>query len=476
MTGSTRTPRLLADDAGWDDVIFRGDNRIRLPVSSFRFRPDGTLCIRSVPATFALGVEEAARIGQGDALRLKRAAARRGMVSFDDAMYWALRILVDHPDIAACVAGRFEELLVDEAQDTSELQLACVRALLATGKLDSLVLIGDLEQSISAYTGASRAGCEALASDHGLEPIELAENHRSSQRICNVAAHFCSRTEPDRAVGEDADAPWQPELMLYEADNPDSAVQRFRERIQTLGQNPARAAVLARSNKLVDELNGQTTVVEVLDRPLRIGRAVSALRSGGTLGRRQLEAVDRIVAFTATDARDLSELDQADRWLVRRATMKLLRGAPDLDQDLRDWIRGTARVLAVVVAELVESPRHKPGQVLTSRATQEGHIAAAVLLPVLPELRAQTVHEIKGESRDSVLVVVDRLRSKRHGAQSALWSRPLLGEAVAEQDAEELRIAFVALTRARRYCALALPDDCDDTVTAAFMRAGFEMV
>ncbi len=155
--------------------------------------------------------------------------------------------------------------------------------------------------------------------------------------------------------------------------------------------------------------------------------------------------------------------------------MQLLRAAPDLDQDLRSWIRGTARVLGEVVATLVDAPAHKPGQVLTSQAAHEGHIAAGVLVPVVRELRAQTVHDIKGESRGAVLVVVDRLRSRRHGAQSDLWRRPLLGEAVAEDDAEELRIAFVALTRARRYCALALPDNSSDVVLAAFEGVGFRV-
>jgi hypothetical protein len=153
--------------------------------------------------------------------------------------------------------------------------------------------------------------------------------------------------------------------------------------------------------------------------------------------------------------------------------MRLLRTAPDLDQDLRAWIRGTARALGEVVDTLVTQPSHKPGQVLASQAAQEGHRAADVVRPVARELQAQTVHDVKGESRDAVLVVVDRLRSRRRGAQSALWSRPLLGETVAEEDAEELRIAFVALTRARRYCALGLPDDSGDAVVAAFEGAGF---
>ncbi len=472
-TASQQTPRLIGDEAGWRDVLFSGNNRIRLPVSRFRYRPDGTLCVRSVPPRFPHNPAEAAQMGQADALKLKRAAARSGVVSFDDAMYWALRVLLDHPEIATCVAQRFDELLVDEAQDTSELQLACLRALCGTGKLDSLVLVGDLEQSISAYTGASRSGCEALASDGGLEPVDFTENHRSSQKICDVAVHFCSRETPDRAVGKDADCPWEPELLLYPTDQPDAAVKRFRHRLDALGHGRASAAVLARSNALVDELNGQTTAVEIRYRPLAVGRAVSALRGSGTLGRRDLEAVDRIIAFTAADTTDLSELDGSDRWLVRQATMQLLRAAPSLDQDLREWIRGAARVLGDVVDELVEEPQHKAGQVLASQAAQEGYVATDALQPVARELRAQTVHDIKGESRGAVLVVVDRPRSRRHGAQSALWSRPLLGDGVAEEDAEELRIAFVALTRARRYCALALPDDCGDPVIQAFQGAGF---
>lgn len=474
-TSSPDTPRLLADDGGWRDVTFGGDNRIRLPLSRFRFRPDGSLCVRSVPPRFPYEPDDAAAKGQADALRMKFAAARAGIVSFDDAMYWALRVLEENDVIAEAVASRFDELLVDEAQDTSELQLACLRTICETGKLQSLVLVGDLEQSISAYTGASRVGCEALASERELERIDFTENHRSSQRICDVAVHFCSREKPDRAVGEDADCPWQPELILYPAERPDRAVELFQDRLEQLGEAARDAAVLARSNALVDELNGQRTRVDVRARPLTVGRAVSALRGAGTLGRRDLEAVDRVIAYTAVDVTDLTRLEPDSRWEIRQATMDLLRSAPDLHQDLRSWIRGSAKALGDIAARLVEKPAHKAGQVLASAATHSEHVAADVLVPPGRLLRAQTVHDIKGESRGAVLVVVDRLRSRRRAAQSALWSRPLVGETVDEKDAEELRIAFVALTRARRYCALALPDDCGDDVLAAYENVGFEL-
>ena len=390
-------------------------------------------------------------------------------------MYWTLRVLRDYPALAARVAARFDELLVDEAQDTSELQLACLHELCNTGRLRSLTLIGDLEQSICSYTGASRTGCEALAEARGLTAIDFIENHRSSQRICDVAVHFCARTTPDRAVGDDADCSWSPELILYPPDDPGRAVAAFRTRLTELGHDEDDAAVLARNNNLVEDLNGQTTPVDIDDRPLAIGRAVSALRGGtGTLGRRGVETVDRILAYAAWDSNDLSLLTSEQRWSTRQATMQLLAAAPNLTLDLRIWIQGTRTAFGAAVSTLVSEPAHAAGHVLRSAPGQEAHVVEDIIVAPARTLRAQTVHDIKGESRGAVLVVVDRLRSQRRGAQSALWSRPLLGQAVSAHDAEELRIAFVAITRARRFCALALPAESSDDVIDAFEAAGFK--
>lgn len=473
--GCTTGPRLIADERGWNDVVFGGDHRIRAPLSRFHFRPDGTLCFRGELPKGVPSREEAAESEQEQALRMKRRYAAAGYASLDDSMYWSLEVLRTHPAVAGAVAGRFEELQVDEGQDTSELQLACLHALSETGRLHSLVLIGDIEQSIFSFQGASPEGCRALADARGLETIELAENHRSSQRICDVAVHFCAREAPDRAVGETANCPWAPELILYDPSRPNDAVARFNERLRELDVDQRGAAVLARSNALVDELNGQQPPVKCEPRPLSLGRAAAATRGATTLRRRQVDAIDKVVAYTAWDLADLSELDVDQRRAIRRASMAVLRGAPGLDGDLREWIRSTAGTLATAVAGLTDTPAHKAGQVLRSSADQEGVVAAEAFLPAPQTLRAQTVHDLKGESRNAVLVVADRLRSRTRGAQGALWSRPLLGETVPPEDAEELRIVFVALTRAQRYCAVALPTDTESGIVDGFKAAGFAL-
>jgi DNA helicase-2/ATP-dependent DNA helicase PcrA len=455
-------------------VAYKGDYKKRVSVDALRMRPDGTVALRSRPQYLShIPHEEIAAAVQADVVRVKDGLLKAGYVSFDDAMYLALCILRQEPTLAAAIAGRFDEILLDEAQDTSELQLACLDELKGTGRLKSLVLVGDLEQSIFAFSGASAERCQALADKRGLRTQELTQNHRCSQLICNVAVHFCERDTPDEAVGEHAACAIAPEVVLYPPGDPAAAVETFRARLKEHGANPGGAAVLARGNALVLELNGGKTPVAVGERPMRLGLAVAALRHG-TLTRSQLDRVQRIVSHTAWDETVLDRLSAEQRQLLRNVSIRFLAGLGDLDGDLREWIKDAAGKLRQTVELLADPPAHKAGQLLRSEAAQSGTAARTVFIPEAVELRAQTVHDIKGQDRDAVMVVIDRPRSTRHGAQAELWGSALAGEEIDTKDAEEKRIAFVALTRAERICVVALPDDDGGRAAAeAFVARGF---
>lgn len=474
LVGAPRGPHLVESAGG--SVAFRGDNRKRIPVADFRMRPDGSLKLRTRPLYLSTVEEDdiVAAVEQ-DVRRAKRQLLMAGYVSFDDAIYVALRILRKNPQVARAVAARFDELLLDEAQDTSELQLACVDELRDAG-LRSLVMVGDLEQSIFAFQGASAQGCRELADKHGLRTIELTENHRCSQRICNVAVHFCERADADTAVGPNARCPLDPEVLLYPPEEPAAAVELFRLRLEVHGANPTAAAVLARSNALVAELNGDEAPVAVGERPLALGRATATLRHG-TLVRRQLEQVQRIVASAAWEEDALESLELEARERLRAETVCLLTTLPPLDEDLRTWIQTAAALLTDAATRLEDPPAKKGGRVLQSKAEQAGTVARDAFVPCARELEAQTIHDIKGEDRDAVLVVLDRPRSTKRDTPAQLWSSALAGEEIDAEQAEEKRIAFVALTRAERICVVALPDDDAGRKAAeAFVAKGFTLV
>jgi superfamily I DNA/RNA helicase len=472
--GASRGPH-IADNAG-GSVPFRGDFKKQISVGSFRLRPDGSLKLKTRPVYLASLTEEEIIADVGEEVReIKRRLLKAGYVSFDDAMFIALSILRKRPELASAVARRFDELLVDEAQDTSELQLACVGEIKAAG-LESLVMVGDLEQSIFAFQGASADGCRELASSHGLRTINLTENHRCSQRICNVAVHFCERDEPDLAVGPHADCDIEPELIFYPPNQPAVAVERFRERLAVHGADPVDAAVLARGNALVAELNGTEGPIDVAERPMTLGRATAALRYG-TITRRQLDDAQRIVAAAAWEEDTLDSLFADQRDQLRQQTIRLLNATPPLGNDLRAWIQAAAGLLTEAATALNDPPAKKGGLLLKSKGEQEGTPAKDVFVANPRVLEAQTIHDIKGEDRDAVLVVLDRPRSAKREAQTQLWSSALAGDQIDAEKAEEKRIAFVALTRAKRLCVVALPGDAAGRAAAdAFVARGFTLI
>jgi hypothetical protein len=200
---------------------------------------------------------------------------------------------------------------------------------------------------------------------------------------------------------------------------------------------------------------------------------VYAVRNGLTVGRRAMMQIDRVLARSAFGVNDVNELDDKQRWQTRNAAMQLVQTAPSLELDMRAWTAALRVEFATVAGMLAPEPAIAAHRLLRSKSGQEEHIAADVLRSKPQSIIAQTIHDVKGESSGAVLVVIDRARRNGQTSQGDLWSRPLLGVATSDDEAEELRIAFVAMTRARRLCIIALPDNTPDTTKDAFVSAGF---
>ena len=106
-------------------------------------------------------------------------------VDFDDLIRLGSLVL-DDPKRCAYWQSRIGYLLVDEYQDTNRSQYALMRKLLAPNQ--SFTLVGDDDQSIYAWRGASLENLRVLSSDYpNLQVIKLEQNYRSSQRILQAA-------------------------------------------------------------------------------------------------------------------------------------------------------------------------------------------------------------------------------------------------------------------------------------------------
>lgn len=471
LLGARQGPHVRVG-GGWPDVAI-GKNTKRIGIDKFHFGADGSLGIRQLPYYITESPEQVLAMVGGQVKARKEGFFRAGVVSGDDAMWFALRILREYPELAAAVAGRFNELLLDEAQDTSELQLGCLQELHKTGRLRSLVLIGDLEQSIYSFHGGGGERCRDLAEQCGLATVELSENHRSSQKLCDVAVHFCLRERPDKAVGPHADCRIDPELIFYPSDDPQQAMASFRRRLEEHGIEPNEAAVLTRRWKIAHAVAGIEPPVAVEERPLMLGRLVAA-REEGTLAPSHLRSARALLAYLAGD-KHLDELTDIQRDGVRRESYRLLAGLPPLEGDLKTWVQRARGAVSACLDRLAAPPAHKPGNAIRAGKGHEDHQALDVFSPPPSDISPQTVHAIKGEEREALMMVVHRASARDPTQQLAMLEATAAEEEL--PDDEEQRVTFVAITRAQRYCLLALPDDeRGRKVAAAFAGLGFRQV
>ena len=101
-------------------------------------------------------------------------------IDFNDMEYLAYTILHDHPDIAKHYQNHYQEICVDEYQDTSIRQDAII-SMVSNGS--TIFKVGDVKQSIYGFRGASPSLMRSLLHDPNQEVITLSENYRSGQTI-----------------------------------------------------------------------------------------------------------------------------------------------------------------------------------------------------------------------------------------------------------------------------------------------------
>jgi superfamily I DNA/RNA helicase len=124
---------------------------------------------------------EAAR-DPGAAGEFARLLASRGLVDFDGLITHPLAMLRQDPALAATLAARWQSISVDEYQDTDAAQYALLRLLAGDGS--GLAVIGDPDQAIYGFRGADVGFFLSFGRDFpGARTVTLTRNYRSSPVI-----------------------------------------------------------------------------------------------------------------------------------------------------------------------------------------------------------------------------------------------------------------------------------------------------
>ena len=164
--------------------------------------------------------EVVARVYREYQVRLRAANA----LDFDDLIGETVRIFREHPEVAEYYRRRFRHVLVDEYQDTNHAQYALVSALVGKPGGDvppsELCVVGDSDQSIYAFRGATIRNIEEFEEDYpDAESILLEQNYRSTQTILSAANALIARNENRREKKLWTDLGEGESIKGYVADN-----------------------------------------------------------------------------------------------------------------------------------------------------------------------------------------------------------------------------------------------------------------
>jgi len=362
--------------------------------------------------------------------RYERAKQRAGRIDFEDMLAFTLEAIRTRDDVAEEVRGRYRWFSVDEYQDTNPVQQALLEAWL--GERDDLAVVGDEDQTIYTFTGASSEYLTGFARRHpDARVVHLEENYRSTPEVLAMANRLLARsgrTRAKRLVATRPSGP-APTVQAFESAEAEAkALAAEAGRLVDQGVPADEIAVLVRTNAQIPPLEEALSGAgiryqvrgELFFRRPEVRGALAALRSrsaraaGGGL----VDALEAIW-YERLDFRRDQEPD-GEEARQRHASLVTLLGVAE-----RLAARDEQADLAAFLAEVAR------------RAADESDgVGGGVNL--------LTYHRAKGLEFDAVI-----LPALEEG------TLPIRQASTPDELAEERRLLYVGLTRARVHLWLA---------------------
>ncbi len=184
---------------------------------------------------------------------------REGVVDFGELMLRSYELLRDNDPIREHYQRRFRHILIDEFQDTNQLQYAWIKLIAGQGEAaadhapGAVLAVGDDDQSIYAFRGARVGNMADFVREFDVQhQIKLEQNYRSFSNILDSANELISHNRKRLGKNLRTDqGPGEP-VRVYEATSDFAEaqwmVEEMRQLVRQDGISQQEIAVLYRSN------------------------------------------------------------------------------------------------------------------------------------------------------------------------------------------------------------------------------------
>ena len=416
---------------------------------------------------------------------------------FGDLLLHILNIFRKHHDVLAQYQQRFKYILVDEYQDTNQVQYLWLRLLAQARK--NICVVGDDDQSIYSWRGAEVANILKFEKDFpGAAVVKLEQNYRSTPQILAAASGLIGANSERLGKTLWTELPAGEKIRVVGVwDAPEEArrVGEDIERLESEGAPLDQVAILVRA---------QYQTREFEDRFIQIGlsyRIVGGYRFYERAEIRDALAYLRTIAQPADDLAFERIYNQPKRGLGAKTLEAMRRharqvqmplAAASLDLCETDELPARARnnlvgLLGQFVHWREQAEKVTPSELLRMVLAESGYedmlqkdrgAESAGRLENLTELaRAMEEYETLGDFLEHVSLVMDNDRADdgekvtimtMHAAKGLEFdhvflpgweegvfpSQRAIDEGGLASLEEERRLAYVAITRAKRRCTI----------------------
>lgn len=381
-----------------------------------------------------------------------------GLLKTSDSAFFAYHILTKYPRLAKYLAAKFPYLIIDEAQDTSEIQHSILEILYNEG-LKNIDLVGDPYQCLYQWRDASpELFLQKFDDTENWKGIYLTENRRSTKKIIDVFSVL--RRSTDKAIvpviNTDADLPLH--IIKYDSANYADAIGKYEKLCVDSGFTSNN--ILVRGNILKNSLLGKESDFYPWDKSsIAYSLIKSRIHLQSNEIKEAIKTVRRIVIGLFVPDISFADLKEKEQELkndrgMNASIFNLIRGLPAFDLSLKDWTTQTQQYLKTEL-KLDNEPDFKIRKKNTAgfdKTTLDNPVNRYFKKAITDNnIPVTTIHQVKGMTFDSVFLIL----SPDSKGQNISLKDFILKETM---PTEKQRLIYVAISRPRQLLCIGVPN------------------
>jgi superfamily I DNA/RNA helicase len=471
IVGSSKRPKLfIAPRPGdwnnkklmaWTD--FKGGRKAPVPAWEIIPFPDnGKIAFK---ASDAFGGKKLLPSGNDPVKELMKL----GLYTHSQRVYWACRLLFNRPHIATLIAKRFPEIIVDEAQDTNVWLLIFLNFIRERGT--RVTLVGDPDQCIYEFSMADATSLPALKEKWKIPEKPLSLSFRCNDQIA-VAVRNIGGNQDFIGCVYGSDESHHPIIIRETKECSASCVTEFQKVLEQIGINEASSAIICRAHVQLEMIRGEVNYTSLRGITKELAQA-SFLRDCRKDYKRAFQIVIKVVRSIAEDSNLWERMDEfpesEETQQIKIAIWHFVKsqsGLPAANLSGSEWISRLRQSLGMLITEIgiKDAPNLNLKIKKTGIEDDQLKLPLFAAQTLFPSIRQETIHQVKGENIDAVLVL-----------GSAKFWNSVVDSIIAEENSEDRRLAYVAMTRARHLLVVGLPASHFDKQSEKWTGWGFKI-